>query len=106
MSFTISDVEHFVDEPAVPLVEGIPRLRPREGVSAVVTYDGVRGHDQVVPGGLTHQVSRLVGESRWTVDGESRGNLPVFYNGRGARFCRLSQIHGEVAEALSGCEMG
>lgn len=40
----------------------------------------------------TLYVSRLDGESAWTVDARMQGSLPVFVNGYGARYLRTDVI--------------
>lgn len=82
------------------LAAGFVRTVEKSGYEAVVALDGVRGNGQVVPGFMTLRVSKLDGESRWTVDGEFVGSMPRFYNGWGARFCRTLWASSDICDAL------
>lgn len=55
---------------------------------------------QVRAGGIDLQVSRLDGESDWTIDAAFRGSFPIFANGYGARYLRTRQLAAPLAALL------
>jgi hypothetical protein len=86
-AFTIDSVEALAEQKAtVALALGGVEVGGRKaGVAAKVSVqtDGVL---------LTLGVSKLAGETEWTVDSLSQGGLPVFANGVGSRCTALKSV--------------
>jgi hypothetical protein len=89
-------------------VENMRRIAPREAVfslflnrEALPAKPGGFAAD-VVTSDRIYTVSRLDGETRWVVDGESLTNgLPIFFNGEGARYTVLHEvIAADIVRAL------
>lgn len=58
-------------------------------------------------GFLTLHVTKLEGETDWTVDAAYKGGFPLWANGEGARYLRTRQIKdAEIVGALDGAAAG
>lgn len=87
-------------------VENMHRIEPREAAHSLVLNREVL---PAAPGGIAadvrgseriYTVSKLDGETGWTVDGECLPNgLPIFFNGEGARYLRLRPLTDAAAIA-------
>jgi len=66
------------------------RETPVQGLYAVVTLDG-----------LTAEVSKMAGETAWTIDALwSAHGGPIFSNGYGARYLMTRKLAADVAREL------